>query len=444
MNDRFSRALALGLTALLALAIMPLTSHAAAEPGATVRNAFGPDVGLGANQCRGACGGGCPRSCAREISYECSGSAQLRRIVSYTCGTHEGCRVHDDCLDACLSEQSGASDCQSRCDAAVMDSYGFENATAWLLGKGPYDGESTFEYTRHGPGEPEPAYRCPEGAERQCGGSAGCVAASGDRVDPVFDAYPSVSGAMQISGLRTGPLCPGGGDSICEQSATISVTGDDTCPGGSCTRFGMEFDYKNADPSAPLECATSTRNSEDDFVGDLIKLGGDAIAERNEASGGPAEDDGMGQLMGAFAKVIASGDAPEDVQVTMTPMDEHGRPITSQSVGSDPRGGPAPVPRSIDLPSASGHLFVPMYQPRSNLQADAVKERRITCTHKGQPVFETVFVLQASYTPRTPLEKQAAELRQAARDMEQSVQKTDAEQQSFKDEADALEAELGF
>lgn len=444
MYRRLTHLMIPGIALLFALAILPLETQAAAEPGATVRNAFGPDVGLGANQCRGACGGGCPRSCARDIAYECSGQAQLRRIVSYRCGTHKGCRDHDDCLDNCISGNTGAADCQSRCDAAVMENYGFESAAAWLLGKGPYDGETTFEYTRHGPTEPEPAYRCPEGAARRCGGNAGCVAASGEPVDPVFDAYPAVRGAMQISGLRTGPLCDGDDNSICGQSTTISITGEDTCPGGECTRFGMEFDYRNADPSAPLTCATSTRNSEDDFVGDLIKLGGDAVAERNAATGGPAEDDGMGQLMDTFAKVIASGDSPEDVDITMTPMDENGRPIESQAVGSSPRNGPAPIPRSIALPAASGHLFVPMYQPRANLEADAVKERRITCTHKGQPVLETVFVLQANYTPRTPLEKQAAELRRAARDMEQSIQKSSAQQRDFKDEADALEAELGF
>lgn len=67
-----------------------------------MRNIFGPDIGLSANQCRGACGGGCPKSCSIEVSYECMGSAQLRRVEAFTCGTHKGCREHDDCLDTCM------------------------------------------------------------------------------------------------------------------------------------------------------------------------------------------------------------------------------------------------------------------------------------------------------------------------------------------------------
>lgn len=365
-----------------------------AGPGATVRNVFGPDVGLGSNRCRGACGGGCPKSCAIEVSFECTGSSQLLRVEAYTCGTHQGCREHDACLDDCLQDNPDARECQPQCDARVMQVYGFESSTSWLLGKGPYDGETTFEYTRHAPAELEPAYRCPEGAKRQCGEGGACIAANGDRVDPVFDSYPGAqAGAMQITGLRTGPLCDDGAERVCAQSANIQLSGTDTCPGGPCTRFGMEFDYRNADPAAPLECSTSTRGGEDDFIGDLIKLGGDAISTRS-GSAEAREDDGMGQLLGLFGKVIASGDSPEDIQISMTPLDENGNPIESMRVGSEPVDGPAPIPRSIDLPSAVGHLFVPMYQLASSSKPGAVKERRITCTHKGSPVLETIFVLQ--------------------------------------------------
>ncbi len=391
MNRLHPFALAMGLVIAAVLMLNSAAATASAGPGETVRNVFGPDVGLGANQCRGACGGGCPDSCSREVSYECLGDAQLRRVEALTCGTNKGCREHDDCLDSCLANSPDSPDCQPQCDATVIKTYGVESGASWLMGGGPYDGQTTFEYTRQKPAAAEAAYRCPTGAERQCGESGGCVTANGTRVDPIFDTYPAAgTNGMQISRLRTGPLC---GGAICEQSATIRMTGTDNCPGGGCTRFGMEFDYLNADPTAPLECATSTRGGEDDFVGDLIKLGGDALSTRSTSSDNP-DGDGMGQLLGMFGKVIASADSPEDIQISMTPLDENGNPIESQRVGSTATNGPAPIPSSVAIPAKSGHLFVPMYQLAANMEPGMVKERRVTCTHKGQPVLETVFVLQ--------------------------------------------------
>jgi hypothetical protein len=35
-----------------------------------------------------------------------------------------------------------------------------------------------------------------------------------------------------------------------------------------------------------------------------------------------------------------------------------------------------------------------MYQLAASSKPGVVKERRITCTHKGEPVLETIFVLQ--------------------------------------------------
>jgi len=395
MKTCVSALLTLAYATSLALVLHPAIARSSADVGSTVRNVFGPDVGLGANQCRGACGGGCPRSCSLEVRYECVGESQLRRVEAFTCGTHQGCREHDDCLDDCLLNNPGSTDCQPRCDAMAMEKYGIEKATPWLLGKGPYDGEITFEYTRHAPGEPEPAYRCPPGAIRQCGKDAPCVGPhDGRRVDAIFDSYPAASAdAMHISGLRAGPLCDRE-ERVCEQSLNIRVSGEDSCPGGPCTRFGMEFEYENADPGAPLECRTSTRGSDGDFIGDIVKLGGDAIAERDAASGGPAPDDGLGQLLGMFGKVIASADSPEDLQVTMTTLDEHGNPDESKRVGTGSGGVPPPIPNSVALPGKSGRLVVPMYQLAASARAGTVKERRITCTHQGEPVLETVFVLQ--------------------------------------------------
>jgi hypothetical protein len=146
-------------------------------------------------------------------------------------------------------------------------------------------------------------------------------------------------------------------------------------------------------PAAPLECAISTRGRDDDFVGDLVKLGGDAMSTRSgdtQKQGG----DGMAQLLGAFGKVIASGDSSQDIQIRITPLDENGRPIESQAVGSVVSEIPPPIPNSINIPATNGRLFVPMYQLAGNSKAGAVQERRITCTPKGEPVLETIFVLQ--------------------------------------------------
>jgi hypothetical protein len=161
----------------------------------------------------------------------------------------------------------------------------------------------------------------------------------------------------------------------------------------------MEFDYENADPSAPLECSTSTSGGDGDFIGDLLKLGADAASTRGGTSDGQSNDgqgqDGMAQLLGLFGTVLASGDSPEDVNISMAPLGEDGRPIESQRVGSQPRNGPPPIPHSVDLPAASGHLFVPMYQLADGVNSGQVKQRRIRCTHKGAPVLETVFRLHS-------------------------------------------------
>jgi len=394
VNKVLPTALSIGVAMAALLVAVPAAAQWAAGPGATVRDAFGPQAGFKANQCRGACGSGCPDSCTKTVSFECTDAPQLRRVVTYDCGTHEACRVHDDCLDACLMNSTGGGDCQMQCDTNVMDRFGFESSASWLMGGGPYDGQISFEYTRDAPNALEPAYRCPDGATRQCSGTAGCTAANGTRVDPVFDAYPAASmNAMRVSDFLSGPAC---GDSVCAPAVDIRVTGADSCSNGRCTRFGMEFDYQNADPSAPLECSTSTSGGDGDFIGDLLKQGGDAMTSRNmnnpDSQDGQGQD-GMAELLGMFGKVLASGDSPEDVNVSMAPLDENGNPIESQRVGTGYGGNVPPIPNRVDLPAASGHLFVPMYQLADSLESGEVKERRVLCTHKGAPVLETTFRL---------------------------------------------------
>jgi len=135
VNKVHPTALSFGLAVVVLLATMPAIGQWSAEPGTIVRNAFGPQAGNNANQCRGACGAGCPESCAETVAYECLDSAQLRRVVTYECGTHQGCRVHDDCLDACLQSGASGGNCQAECDAKVMQRFGFESAAALGIDK---------------------------------------------------------------------------------------------------------------------------------------------------------------------------------------------------------------------------------------------------------------------------------------------------------------------
>ncbi|NGP54451.1 hypothetical protein [Thioalkalivibrio sp. XN8] len=374
------------LVALVLLAPIGASAQWSAQPGDTVRNAFGPMPGTLPSMCRGACGKACPESCSQSVTFECLDSERARRVVSYTCGTHRGCREHDDCLDACRMNADGL-DCDTYCHTQAIETWGIERASSWSMGSGPFDGDPIrFEYTLHAPNSHEPAFRCPEGARLSCSSGLGrCLTAGGAAVEPVFDSYPTAGpDAMQVAAFRAGALC---GERVCNQATTIRVDGQDTCERGRCTRYGVEFDYRNADPAVPLECSASTTGG-GDFVGNLLKGAADAMPQQGQ---GP-EADGMAQLMGLFQQVLKSADTSEDAQISMTPLDEAGNPIESQRVGPGTDFVPS-VPRSIPLPAASGRLVVPMYQ-LVDIGDTSDRVREIRCTHKGWPVFEVAFQLQ--------------------------------------------------
>jgi hypothetical protein len=369
--------------------LLPLGASAqwAAQPGETVRNGFGPQQGEHASMCRGACGLACPSACKERTTYECTDSERLLRVNTFICGTHQGCREHDDCLDVCAQNQEQGFDCEAYCHSEAVAAYGLQNATSWAAGGGPFDGPPIlFEYTRDTPIGHDPAFRCPDGAKLQCNGNKGkCIAARGAGVDPLFDSYPTAgSGAMRISDFRSGRLC---GDSVCEHATLIEVNGRDSCERGPCTRYGIEFDYVNADPSAPLECSSEAEGG-GDFVGNMLKTAAESRPQMGDGTG----EDGMAELMGMFQQVLKSADTPEDVQISMAPLDEHGNPIESQRVGTEWTGPPS-VPRTVDIPLASGHLIVPMYQ-LVDTSSKPPTVRKIRCNHKGLPVVEVAFQLQ--------------------------------------------------
>ncbi|MBT8040892.1 MAG: hypothetical protein HKO85_08205 [Xanthomonadales bacterium] len=373
---------------LLLTLMLPAVASAqwAAKPGETVRNGFGPLKGESASMCRGACGLGCPSSCKTRVSYECLDSDRLIRVKSYICSTHQGCREHDDCLDACEKRGIEGLDCGAYCHSEAVETYGVENAVAWAAGGGPTDGPPIFfQYTHEAPDMPEPAFRCPEGSKVHCARKKGsCIIAGAGDIEPVFDSYPSADpGAMRIAGFRSGHLC---GESVCQQTTLIQVSGRDTCERGPCTRYGVEFDFENADPSMPLEC-TGEVTGGGDFVGNMLKKGADMIPQQGDGSG----EDGMAELVGMFQQILKSADTPEDVRITVTPMDEHGNPIKSQSIGNQ-YTGPASVPRTVVIPSAEGHMVVPMYQLMET--TNPPEARMVRCSHKGIPVLEVAFQLQ--------------------------------------------------
>lgn len=373
---------------LIVALLLPVVAAAqwSAQPGETVRNGFGPLKGETASVCRGACGMGCPGSCKERVAYECIDSDLLLKVNTSICSTHQGCRDHDDCLDACTQNREPGFDCSSYCHTEAVEAYGLENAVAWAAGGGITDGPPIFfQYTRETPNGLEPAYRCPDGAQLQCSRNKGsCIIAGVGAVDPVFDSYPGAGpGVMRISNFRSGHLC---GEGVCEQTTLIRVTGQDSCERGQCTKYGVEFDYENANPLLPLECSGEVTGG-GDFVGNMLKKGADMIPQQGDGSG----EDGMAELMGIFQKVLQSADTPEDVQITMTPLDEHGNPIPGETVGNQ-YTGPASVPRTVAIPAAKGHLVVPMYQLMGI--SNPPTARQIRCSQNGVPVLEVAFQLQ--------------------------------------------------
>lgn len=359
----------------------------AAQPGARVRNDFGPSQGEHSTVCRGACGRGCPSSCDRSVAYECVGGEALRRVEIHECGTHPGCREHDDCLDRCLTRQAAGFDCQAECHGRAIEEYGFEQATSWATGGGPYDGEPiVFEYTRDAPGAPEAAYRCPEGARRSCSGTAGrCLAAGGTEAEPIFDSYPD--SAVRVTGFRAGRLCQNGTrSSVCEEAIDIRVTGEDLCDHGrarsACTRYGFEFDYGGADPSRPLLC--SSKGAGEDFLGSLVAGAlGSMPADR---------DTELGAALGQIQDQLASGSSLQDVLsgFSVTPNGE-------EEEATEPASPPPPPPPGLapetELPAPSGHLVVPMYELADENSGSSILTREVRCTLGGAPVLETTFRL---------------------------------------------------
>ena len=371
--------------------LLPLASLAqwSANPGETVRNAFGPSRSEAAPVCRGACGADCPSSCEQDVEFQCAGAGALIRVQTYSCGTHQGCRQHDDCLDRCSQEHAEGYDCQAECHAEAIEDWGVEMAGSWAIGGGPYDGAPIkFEYTTQKPGGPEAVYRCPEGARQDCTAERDGCRAGNKMVDPVFDSFAGGgSGQVRVTGFRSGRVCTAGGQpsSVCEAAVDIKVSGMDYCAqsGGrkGCTWYGFELDYANANPAEPLICQSSA--ADEDFLGGMVS--------KIIKSSSPDSDSDMGNLLGQLQQELNSGKSLDQVfsGITVTTAD-------GEVLGSDaPREVfPEPgVPAQIALNGVAGHLFVPMFELRDASPPGTSVEHMLRCTQQGNPVIETMFRL---------------------------------------------------
>lgn len=100
------------------------------------------------SKCRGACGPDCPVTCTPAASIEVCVDDKTtcqHQVCSYTgltCGTHAGCRVHDDCYDDCSASGAGFM-CWRQCDLDCIKKYGLL-CGSWKSGYGPFDGSMTF------------------------------------------------------------------------------------------------------------------------------------------------------------------------------------------------------------------------------------------------------------------------------------------------------------
>jgi hypothetical protein len=381
------------LTAVIfALAVLLPPDSAAqwsAGPGETVRNAFGPSKNQHASVCRGACGMDCPSSCEQDEEFQCAGAGALIRVQTYSCGTHLGCRQHDDCLDNCSQQHGEGYDCQAECHAEAVEDWGLENSTSWATGGGPFDGDPiTFEYTSKTPGGPEAIYRCPEGARQECTPERDGCRTGGKPVEPVFDSFAGGSAALvRVTDFRSGRVCTVGGQpsSVCEHGADIKVSGQDYCTqsGGKkgCTWYGFELDYSNATPTEPLICQSSA--ADEDFLGGMVS--------KVIKSSSVDEDSDMGKILGQLQKELSSGKSMDEVFSGITITTEDGTVLG----GEEPREVfPEPgVPSEVAFNSASGHLFVPMFELKDASPPGTSVEHMVRCSQNGTPVIETRFRL---------------------------------------------------
>jgi hypothetical protein len=96
--------------------------------------------------CRGACGPDCPSTCkvigTYVERYEIGGTHYTIEFPdALLCGTHAGCRLHDNCFDGAVAggEVDMGGPKHVACNWEALIKYGRSNTTSWARGGGPYD-----------------------------------------------------------------------------------------------------------------------------------------------------------------------------------------------------------------------------------------------------------------------------------------------------------------
>lgn len=95
------------------------------------------------SKCRGACGPDCPPRCTKPTDYtiEVPDSTNSRYFIctypnTIQCGSHKGCREHDDCYDTCGNNTWDL--CHRQCDIECIKKYGLQ-CNDWRQGLGQFD-----------------------------------------------------------------------------------------------------------------------------------------------------------------------------------------------------------------------------------------------------------------------------------------------------------------
>jgi hypothetical protein len=100
--------------------------------------------------------------------------------LTYTCGTHQACRDHDDCYDLCNENRCnswGAASCRRACDTETVTAHPTQ-APSWARGYGSFDG--TLDFTYWDPPRYEPGF-CPLDKGSTDGAAPALDTASPDR-----------------------------------------------------------------------------------------------------------------------------------------------------------------------------------------------------------------------------------------------------------------------